>query len=228
MIRYCLPIVRTECGGVRDELIAQCDKYDYLEVWLDYLTDFSFEFLDEIISLYEEKLILLLRRQGLAAPSLPPSIRAQILRRAASSRVLIDLDISAQKEELDLIQNWQTEGLTPRLIVSYHNYEEVPSNLETTLADMEQYTPHIRKASCFCRREEDALFLLSLGLKLKREGKPSILLGMGEHGVATRVFGTLWGNEMIFAPYDPALASAPGQLSRPDLEAIFSRLPAQP
>ena len=47
---------------------------------------------------------------------------------------------------------------------------------------------------------------------------------MGEFGVVSRVFGALWGNEMTFAPAVKTEQSAPGQLTRSQLENIFKEL----
>ena len=49
---------------------------------------------------------------------------------------------------------------------------------------------------------------------------------MGEFGTITRIFGTLWGNEMIYAPKEKKNASAPGQLTKIQLETIFKELTA--
>jgi 3-dehydroquinate dehydratase len=59
---------------------------------------------------------------------------------------------------------------------------------------------------------------------LKKENKRCIILGMGEHGMITRIFGTLWGNEMVFAPQTKSEASAPGQLTKQQLATIFATL----
>ncbi|RMG43483.1 MAG: type I 3-dehydroquinate dehydratase [Candidatus Dadabacteria bacterium] len=47
---------------------------------------------------------------------------------------------------------------------------------------------------------------------------------MGEHGKITRVFGTLWGNFLIYAPVNQAFATAKGQLNMDQLKTIFSIL----
>jgi 3-dehydroquinate dehydratase len=47
---------------------------------------------------------------------------------------------------------------------------------------------------------------------------------MGEHGLVTRIFGTLWGNPIVFAPVTSSHASAPGQLTREEFAEIFALL----
>jgi 3-dehydroquinate dehydratase len=71
------------------------------------------------------------------------------------------------------------------------------------------------------------LKLLLLQQNLKAQNKKHIVLGMGEFGTITRVFGTLWGNELIYAPISKGEASAPGQLTKQELENIFKDLNAK-
>jgi len=47
---------------------------------------------------------------------------------------------------------------------------------------------------------------------------------MGEFGIITRVEGILLNNEMVFAPLNKNESSAPGQLTRNELESIFNKL----
>jgi 3-dehydroquinate dehydratase len=61
-------------------------------------------------------------------------------------------------------------------------------------------------------------------LSLKSEQKKYIILGMGEHGTITRVYGALWGNEMTFAPEKEGEETAPGQLTRHEMETILTIL----
>jgi 3-dehydroquinate dehydratase len=70
----------------------------------------------------------------------------------------------------------------------------------------------------------DALKLLLLQQNLAVQKKKHIVLGMGEFGTITRVYGTLWGNELIYAPIVKQEASAPGQLTKKELKDIFSIL----
>ena len=89
---------------------------------------------------------------------------------------------------------------------------------------MDEYRPTVYKIATMCTNERDALRLLQLLLELKKRNLKYILLGMGKSGVITRIFGTLWGNEMIFAPRVSIEQSAPGQLTRNQLENIFKEL----
>jgi 3-dehydroquinate dehydratase len=47
---------------------------------------------------------------------------------------------------------------------------------------------------------------------------------MGKHGVITRVFGTVWGNELTFTPVELSSRSAAGQLTVDKLDSIMQAL----
>jgi 3-dehydroquinate dehydratase type I len=96
--------------------------------------------------------------------------------------------------------------------------------LEMRVAQMMPYQPAIYKFATYCHSPHDALRLLQFGLALQDRGFSCVVLGMGEYGSITRIFGSQWFNRMIFAPPTLAGASAPGQLSRPQLENIFQNL----
>ena len=112
------------------------------------------------------------------------------------------------------------------LLLSYHNYDSTPSDDELLkiITTMEKYHPMIYKIATLCQTEQDAIRLLELQQALKQQKKKHIVLGMGEYGTITRIFGSLWGNEMIFAPKEKSEASAPGQLTKKQLKKIFTEL----
>jgi 3-dehydroquinate dehydratase-1 len=109
--------------------------------------------------------------------------------------------------------------------LSFHDYQATPptEELEALLfQEMPKYDPYISKISTFCQNPEDAERILCLAQNAKAKDMRVICLGMGIHGELTRVFGTLWYNEMVFAPASKEYCTAPGQLSRDELEEIFS------
>jgi 3-dehydroquinate dehydratase type I len=220
---YCLPIVKPSKSAVLELIKAHDADYKYFEVWLDYLEDLDDAFLIELMKLLDERLIVVLRRQKLEKPLMERQKRLHSLKTLAGSPVLVDLDVGSQREELEFAMS-QTKPV--RLIASYHDYQQTPHSvqLKSIIATMEPYRPQVFKLAAFCNDQGDALRLLELLLELKARDLPSIVLGMGEFGQITRVFGALWGNEMTFAPLTHAESSAPGQLTRRQLENIFKEL----
>lgn len=222
-INYCLPIIKSHKDEVLEILRARQARYAYFEVWLDYIKDLDDAFIETLEKEAGAKLIVLFRRQKLEPIRMNMADRQHIMSLLGGSQVLVDLDISQQREEPDYIKQ---QKLAIRTIVSYHNYEMTPEDtkLKELLEAMAASQPAIRKISTYCNSRQDALRLLGLLLDVRAKDQPCIVLGMGEYGAITRVFGTLWGNEMIFAPESADEQSAPGQLSRQQLEDIFAAL----
>ncbi len=202
-------------------------NYDYFEIWLDYIIDLDNDFVKTLIEDFQGKLVLLFRRQNLEAIHMDLQKRKDTISSLENTNSLLDLDISMQQEELEYIKE---NNLNVKLITSYHNYDETPGSdtLQKTISEMDYYNPHIYKIGTLCQTENDAVTLLQILLILKQQEKKYIVLGMGEKGNITRIFGTLWGNEMIFAPKEKTENSAPGQLTKSQLEDIFSVLSSRP
>lgn len=223
MISYCLPLVCSRCDDVSEALHKHHASYDFLEVWLDTLTDYSDAFLEHLLATYPDRLMLLFRRPKLEPIHMTLEQRFQIMTRMDQSSSILDLDVLTQGEEVDF---YRQKNFTHRWIGSYHNYERTPSSeeLRDIVSRISSSDPWVIKLATYCNSPSDAVRLLDLGLSLKEKGKRCIVLGMGPHGAVTRTYGTLWYNEMIFAPPQLEGATAPGQLTRPELEELLSSL----
>ena len=225
-IDYCLPIIKSSKEEVLKVIKNNLPDYSFFEIWLDYVKDLDTAFLDQLISQYEEKLVLLLRRQNLEDIQMNQDAREKIIWQIANTKAILDLDIS-QKSELDYIKD---KNLKPNLIISLHNYKGTPPFPEMidTIADMEKYNPEIIKFSTFCNSEMDAVKLLNLLMHLKQGKSKFIVMGMGEEGLIARVAGAIWGNEMNYAPVSLEGKSAEGQLTKEQLERIFEIIKMSP
>lgn len=223
-INYCLPINKSTAGDVLGLVDAQNDRFQYFEFWLDYLQPLESDFVHSLAERLQSRAIFLFRRQGVSISSTPLQVRQQLYRGIAGTGAYVDIDI-AQQEDLNFLA--QTKLELP-LIASYHNFITTPqyNELFEILQNMSRCRPAIYKLAAFCRSRRHALRLLNFILDLSRQNIRKIVLGMGENGIPPRLFGTLWGNELIYAPLALEDASAPGQLTRDQLEAVFSNLPA--
>lgn len=221
-INYCLPIIKETKKEILEVINAYRKEYAYFEVWLDCIKDLDQSFLKELLEKHQDKLIIVLRRKNLEPIKMSFEKRLEIIKLLNNSDSYLDLDIS-QQEELKYIE---TNTFMVKKIISYHNYEETPEKEKLNeIADrIKKYNPEITKISTYCKNEKDALSLLYLQQKLKKEEKKHIILGMGKSGIVTRIFGTVWGNEITFAPIDKSDASAPGQLTKNQLENIYEIL----
>jgi len=217
-INYCLPIIKKTKQEVLDSVAKYRNEYDFIEIWLDPINDLDNPFVDKLIYMLQDKLILLFHRGNKIQTKIQKEEKRKILDLLDGSQSLIDLDIS-EKDELDY-----RKKINIKAIISYHNYEETPVDLTEIIKQMNAFDPTIYKIATKCKDETDALKLLLLQQNLKTQNKKHIVLGMGEFGTITRVYGTLWGNELIYAPNEKKEASAPGQLTKKQLEIIFNEI----
>lgn len=218
MIKYCLPIIKNTKKEVLSAL--QSKGFAYFEIWLDYIKDLDQAFLADIAQKNKGKLIFVFRRKDSEKTKLNLEKRIAIISSLSKYANFLDLDFLSQYEEIKYVK--QNSGKI-RLILSFHHFRETPSvdYLKNLLNKMKQFKPEIYKIAVFCKKEADSLLLLNLLLQVKEQKLKIIVLGMGEKGLITRIFGTLWGNEMIFAPKVITQKSAPGQLTLLQLSAIF-------
>lgn len=221
-IKYCLPILKKSKQEVLKKIQVNLKEYDYFEVWLDYIEDIDNIFVNEIVNMLDDKLILLFQRGILKNSGIGKEKKLEILDILNNKNCYLDLDVS-EKDELSYLSE---KKITIKKIISYHNYKETPADLPEIIKDMEAFHPNIYKIATKCMNETDALKLLLVQQNFKTQNKSHIILGMGEFGTITRVYGTLWGNELIYAPVEKEEASAPGQLTKNELETILNVLVA--
>jgi 3-dehydroquinate dehydratase-1 len=166
---------------------------------------------------------MVFRRRNLGAMKINPDTRFKILSTLSRKQVLVDMDITVQADDISRLQ---AARIPVKSILSYHNFSQTPSDtvLRSIVARMKGWNAHIIKIATHCTTQRDALRLLSLLIDLRESGHKSIVLGMGKHGVITRVFGSVWGNEMAFAPIEAANRSAAGQLTVDKLDSIMQAL----
>lgn len=219
--KYCLPIIKPSGGEVLSAIEQSEASYGYFEVWLDYIEDFDLGFISDLIDKYPDRIILVLRRQNLEPIKMPSGQRLKILGEVAGKDCFIDLDITSQTEDLQY-----AKGVNLKKIVSFHDYAGTPDDaqLNAKIEEITSHNPQIIKISTFCDTVDDALRLLIIQQGFIKSGQKHIVLGMGENGLITRIFGTLWGNEFAFVPETTEGESAKGQITRDKFEKIMKEL----
>ena len=217
-INYCLPIIKRTKQEVLDTVATYRNEYAYLEIWLDPIEDWDTAFVDQLIYMLQDKLILLFHRGKKYKTKISQENKRKIIDLLDGSQSFIDLDIT-EKDELEY-----SKKLNIKTIVSYHNYKETPVDLAEIIKLMDTYHSTIYKIATQCKNEVDAIKLLLVQQNLKAQNKKHIVLGMGKFGTITRVYGTLWSNELIYAPQTIKEKTADGQLTKNQLEAIFEQL----
>ncbi len=99
-----------------------------------------------------------------------------------------------------------------RVILSYHNFDRTPHNLEDLYRKMRRYKPDIIKIAVTAREISDTLKVLSLLKLAKSERQKIIALCMGEPGEVSRIIGGKFGCFLSFAAGSPERCTGPGQI----------------
>lgn len=129
-----------------------------------------------------------------------------------------DMDTDAAFETL--VKNKGTQ-----VIRSYHNHLKTPSydELLAILETMIAKKAHLFKIATYLERPEDAATLLRLMDETHLKEK-LIITGMGKHAREIRIMAPLKGSVFYYAPLDPQFATAPGQMTREELEKEWDLL----
>jgi len=119
--------------------------------------------------------------------------------------------------ELDSADRFTRRG-TAKLIVSYHNFECTPDDLDSVHARIVEAGADIAKIATFARSITDNAVLFEL---LRRVESPTIGLCMGECGQVSRILAPKFGSFLTFAAMEAGREAAPGQLEAATLHQLY-------
>jgi 3-dehydroquinate dehydratase / shikimate dehydrogenase len=108
-------------------------------------------------------------------------------------------------------------GKTKR-IVSHHDFNGTPDNIEELWAEMAEMNPDIIKLVTMANSPSDCVRVL----KLVSEARiPTVGFCMGEFGVPSRILCGKYGSPFTYAAFSQEREVAPGQLSFQDMKDLY-------
>ena len=116
---------------------------------------------------------------------------------------------------LDRPPNWE------HVICSYHNFAEVPVDIETIYERMASTEARILKIVVPTRDITDCLAVFHLLARARREGRDIIAIAMGDAGLLTRILAPSRGAFLTFGFFDSTNKTAPGQISAAELRDLY-------
>jgi len=135
--------------------------------------------------------------------------------------MLLRQSIAMGVEYIDLEEDTAAKipryGKTKR-IISYHNFEGVPANLEEIHARLAKLDADIVKIAVQAQSFEDSARVIEL---MRNAKIPTIGIAMGDYGSMTRILGTRYGAPFTFCVFNLDRRVAPGQLSYHDMKNIY-------
>ena len=119
--------------------------------------------------------------------------------------------------EEDIAKSIPRYGKTKR-IVSYHNFEETPPDIEQIHARMCKLDPDIVKIVTLANSPGDAAKMLEIS---RKSDVPTIGFCMGEMGLFSRILCGRFGSPITYATFSRDRELAPGQLSFEEMRDIY-------
>ncbi|MBS0263991.1 MAG: shikimate dehydrogenase [Planctomycetes bacterium] len=119
--------------------------------------------------------------------------------------------------EMDIAASIRRFGPTKR-IVSHHDFDKTPDDLEEIHKRMAALDPDVIKIVTMANSPLDNIRLLKLAAGAK---VPTIAFCMGEFGVPSRILAGRYGAPFTYATFSSERTMAPGQLSFEDMRDIY-------
>ncbi len=135
--------------------------------------------------------------------------------------MLLRSAIAAGVEYVDIEADVATQipryGNTKR-IISYHDFEHTPDDLEGLADAMAEEDADIVKIASIATIFSDNLRMLNM---VKNAKRPTIGICMGEIGMITRILGERVGSPFTYATYSADKKLAPGQLNWKEMTTLY-------
>lgn len=119
--------------------------------------------------------------------------------------------------ESDIAGSIPRYGKTKR-IISHHDFEKTPDDLEGIHARLCECDPDIVKIVTMANSPMDNVRVLKLVQNAK---VPTIAFCMGEYGVVSRILCGKYGSPFTYASFSKERAMAPGQLSFEEMSRLY-------
>ncbi len=218
--RVCAVIIEETTERARQAIERATGRADLVELRLDYLRDFDFTGIDNLRFLLEGR-------------RLPAIITCRAVSEGGRQAIGDDLRLRLLVEgarrwadycDVEAEYYSQAAILSPdisRLIVSYHNFDKTPSDLDRVYDRVCGLPASIHKIVTRALSPSDALAVFGLLDRARNEGRNLIALAMGEQGLMTRVLGPSRGCYLTYCALADGRESAPGQITCKELSELY-------
>lgn len=218
--RVCAVITEETVDAARAAIKQATTVAELIEIRLDYLRDFDFGDHEHLRALLQDRplpsIITCRSTQEGGKQFVEDGVRLKLL--VEGARYLADYcDIEAAHYE-------EAAKFSPdlsRLIVSYHNFDETPTDLNAIYDRVTALPAAVHKIVTRANTVTDSLAILKLLDRARTERRELIALAMGEPGVSTRVLGPSFGGFLTYGSLGLGKESAPGQTSCDELTNTY-------
>ncbi len=232
----CLPVM----GETREQILIETRE---LVSWQPDLLEWRVDACEEVEDL--EKSLLCLREVRAIAGDMPILFTCRIDDEGGLKKIdqakrlklycaamdsgwvdIVDIELCNEREFITAVKE-KVAATNVKLILSYHNFQETPSEsfLSAKLAEAWLKGADISKIAVMPKNYNDVLTLLNATNTVRNEETvqgPIVTISMGALGMISRLAGGLFGSDITFGR--GVQASAPGQISMEALRFAQSLL----
>ena len=217
-----VPIMLTELAELEKVSVSDYRTADIVEWRADFLSaDEILEMAPKYFEKFKESKILFTLRTVREGGNIQVSEKKylQILKEILTyNPASIDVEFFTHGPSFAALNDFRD-----KMVLSYHNFDEVPSDLTNRLIKMHEEGTAFVKVAVMPERECDVLDLLQITRDMTLEyGDHFISMAMGDLGRLSRISGYLTGSCWTFASLENS--SAPGQISLKETEYILDIL----
>ncbi len=216
-MKICASIAPASMAEAIRKLSSAGKKADLVEVRIDGMADVDFE---RLLRKPRPGVIITNRRSGEGgAFSGSADEQIDILSRAIGCGAdFVDVEMSWGLERILFLSR---NSRRTKIIVSYHNFDETPDDLETVYANMRKTGAEILKIATTANDIIDNKRVFALLKRAKRDRQKLIAFCMGERGQASRILSARFGGFLTYASPEVDESTAPGQFTVDDLKHIY-------
>jgi len=216
----CAVITEHSAESARRAIEHAATVADLIELRLDYLRDFDFTNPASLSTLLQDK-----RRPVIITCRSVAEGGAQAVDDDARLRLLVEgARQMADYCDIEAAHYDAAAKLGPdlsKLIVSYHNFDETPSDLDGIYDRITNLPAALHKIVTRADRIADSLAIFRLLDRSRAEGQNLIALAMREPGLITRILGPVRGSFLTYGALGPGRESAQGQPSCIELRDVY-------
>lgn len=215
MAQICVSLTETTTAALVDRMVDLAEQADLFEIRADLVSDLD---LLMLLRAKTKPLVLTCRplSEGGQWPDADPGRRLKLLEGAKRGFDYVDVELHSNL--LDVMIEKSGRGL----IVSYHDFEGVPQDLDAIYAAMAARGADIAKIAVTPRSiAEVGRFLDFAARAAAPPGPPLVPIAMGPLGMVSRVVAGRYGAPFTFACVEAGRETAPGQIPLAELAGTY-------
>jgi len=204
--QICVSLTEETTQGVIDRMAALAGVADMFEVRGDLVLDLD---LLQILRARRRPLVFACRPVSEGGRWDDGESRRRMMLLEAVKRGFDYVDVEYRSEFLDVAMEKSGSGL----IVSYHDLEGTPEDLDSLYARMCQHGADVVKIAVTPRSVADVGRLLAFAARASAQrGKPLVAIALGPLGIITRLVAGRYGAPFMYAAATTGAEAGPGQV----------------